>query len=177
MGSKVPGAVVTDPPTAKLPCAWIIRGSGLLLLVSCAPAEVKRQAVISQSAMKDFQCFLLMEFAPLTLRSKNFRFLFPGSCFCMIFPAICPSFLLENFSGNVDGGNRVRPASVKRQVSDGLDQLLLCHAVFARPDEVRPKLLWTVQGNQRSHSHQAPVTLRELRTLPDVAVQHVVSQL
>jgi hypothetical protein len=24
MGSKVPGAVVTDPPTAKLPCSWIV---------------------------------------------------------------------------------------------------------------------------------------------------------
>ena len=55
--------------------------------------------------------------------------------------------------------------------------LLLRHAIFARLDEVRPELVWTVQGNQRGHSHQASVTLRQLRTLPDVAVQHVVSQL
>src|SRR5437588_4113928 len=32
MGSKVPGAVVTDPPTAKLPCSWIISGSGPALV-------------------------------------------------------------------------------------------------------------------------------------------------
>src|SRR5439155_11319772 len=130
-------------------------GSGLLFFVSCALAEVKREAAMSQSAMKDFRCFLLMGFAPVILSS----------------------FLLENFLGNVDGVYRVRPAKVERQVSDGLGQLFLRHAVFARSHEVRPELFWTVQGNQRSHSHQASVALRQLRTFPDVAVQHVVSQL
>src|SRR5207244_12050822 len=62
MGSKVPGAVVTDPPTAKLPCSWIISGSDLLFRVSCAFAEVKRNAAISGSAMIDFRRFLLMKF-------------------------------------------------------------------------------------------------------------------
>jgi hypothetical protein len=31
MGSNVHGVVMTDPPRAKLPCSWIISGSGLLL--------------------------------------------------------------------------------------------------------------------------------------------------
>jgi hypothetical protein len=50
-------------------------------LVSCALAEIKRMAAISQSAMKDFRCLLLIEFAPAPLRSENFRLLFQGSCF------------------------------------------------------------------------------------------------
>jgi hypothetical protein len=44
MGSKVPGAVVTDPPTAKLPCSWIISSpgealDGLFLAHLTKPAE------------------------------------------------------------------------------------------------------------------------------------------
>src|SRR2546423_8696364 len=70
------------------------------------------------------------------------------------------SFLLENFPGDPDGAYRVRPARVERQVSDGLDQLFLRHAVFARLDEVRPELVWTVHRDQRGHRHQASVTLR-----------------
>jgi hypothetical protein len=60
MGSKVPGAVVTVPPTAKLPCSRIISGSGLFFPASCALAEVMKAAAISQSAMKDVRCFLLI---------------------------------------------------------------------------------------------------------------------
>src|SRR2546425_9295250 len=87
------------------------------------------------------------------------------------------SFLLENFPGDPDGAYRVRPARVERQVSDGLDQLLLRHAVFARLDEVRPELVWTVHRDQRGHRHETTVALRKLRTFPDVAVKYVVSQL
>src|SRR5690349_18783122 len=61
--------------------------SGLLFLVSCALAEVTRVAAISQSAMKDFRCFLLIEFPPVTLSSENFRLPFPDTCFCLISPA------------------------------------------------------------------------------------------
>jgi len=60
MGSKVPGAVMTEPPTAKLPCSWIISGPVLPFLVCCALAEAKRKAGISQSAMKDFRRLLLI---------------------------------------------------------------------------------------------------------------------
>jgi hypothetical protein len=60
--------------------------------------------------------------------------------------ALRNSFLLENFLGNCDGVYRIRPATVKGQVSDGLDQLLLGYAVFARFDEVRPELLWTFKA-------------------------------
>ena len=41
--------------------------SGWLFWVSCALAEVKRMAASSQNATKDFRCFLLIEFAPVTL--------------------------------------------------------------------------------------------------------------
>src|SRR5258708_37281123 len=93
MGSKVPGAVVTDPPTAKLPCSWIISGSGLLLLVSCAPAEVKRKTAISQRAMIDFRCCLLTECARVTLMAGDSRLLFPGFCFCLISPRLALGLL------------------------------------------------------------------------------------
>ncbi len=59
------------------------------------------------------------------------------------------TLLRENFFGYADGSDRVWPAGVKRQVSDGFDQLSLRRAVLARPDEVRPELVRTVQGNQR----------------------------
>ena len=39
-----------------------------------------------------------------------------------------------------DRGNRGGPASVKCEVSDGLDHLVLCHAMIARSGEVRAKL-------------------------------------
>jgi hypothetical protein len=89
--SKAPGAVVTDPPTAKLPCSRIISGPGLFFPASCALAELMKAAAISQSTMKDFRYFLLIGFALVTLRSENCRLLFPASYFCMISPAICPS--------------------------------------------------------------------------------------
>ena len=47
------------------------------------------------------------------------------------------SVLLEDVFGHGDRGDGVRPACVKRQVSDGLDQLLLRRAVFARSHEDR----------------------------------------
>jgi hypothetical protein len=62
-------------------------------------------------------------------------------------------------------------------VSDGLDQLLLRNAVLTRPDEVRTELVWTVHGYECGHRDQTSVTLRKLRTFPDIAVEHVVSQL
>ena len=37
--------------------------SGVLPLVSCALAEVRSMAGISQSAMRDFRCFLLIKVA------------------------------------------------------------------------------------------------------------------
>ena len=50
---------------------------------------------------------------------------------------------LEDFSGHSDGSYRVRPARVKRQMSDGFDQLVLRHTVFARLDEMRVELMTT----------------------------------
>src|SRR6516165_334350 len=41
-------------------------------------------------------------------------------------------FLLEDFFCDVDGVHGVRPATVERQMSDGLDQFLLRHAVCGR---------------------------------------------
>ena len=97
MGSNVPGAVTTDPPTAKLPCSWIISGSGLFLLVSCALAEVKREAATNESAMKDFQCFLLMGFAPITLgtRVQGCSFQFPAFAYDFSYES---SFVAHFFS-------------------------------------------------------------------------------
>jgi hypothetical protein len=46
------------------------------LLVSCALAEVKRNAAISQSAMTDFQRFLLMKFASVIVMFEDSMLLF-----------------------------------------------------------------------------------------------------
>src|SRR5437016_7311437 len=114
MGSKVPGAVVTDPPTAKLPCSWIISGSDLLFRVSCAFAEVKRNAAISGSAMIDFRRFLLMKFphCPSRRVTPGCSFHDPVFAWLSLAVAFRDSFLLENFLSNVDGvkmTNRGRP--------------------------------------------------------------------
>src|SRR2546423_14488479 len=77
------------------------------------------------------------------------------------------SLFLEYLLRHGDGGYGVRPASIKCQVSDGLDYLFLLHAILARLDEMRPKLVWSIHGNERSNRHQASVTLREFGTFPD----------
>jgi len=55
-------------PTAKLPCSWITSGSNLLLLVSCALAEVKSKTAINEAAMKVFRYFLFILHSPAMLR-------------------------------------------------------------------------------------------------------------
>lgn len=80
------------------------------------------------------------------------------------------SFLLENFLGHGDGAYRVRPARVERHVSNGLNQFLLCQTIVTRSRKVGAKLVGPVHRDQRSHRCQATVTLRELRTLPNVAI-------
>ena len=45
------------PPTAKLPCSWIVSGSNLLLFVSCAPAKEKGKIAIKKPAAKVFRHF------------------------------------------------------------------------------------------------------------------------
>ena len=49
-----------------------------------------------------------------------------------------PSVFLKDFLGHCNRGDRARPARVKRQVGDSLDQLLLGDAIFSRSDQVRP---------------------------------------
>ncbi len=55
-----PGPCFTVPPTAKLPCSWIIRGWGM----SCPPvvphAELRMPSEISVSALIAFRRFVLM---------------------------------------------------------------------------------------------------------------------
>jgi hypothetical protein len=60
---------VTVPPTGKLPCSWMISGSGLLLLVSCALAEVKMMTAMNDSAKRDFRCLLLIRCGPMVARA------------------------------------------------------------------------------------------------------------
>lgn len=56
--------VITEPPTAKLPCSWMISGSDLLPLFSCARAEVKTMAAMNESARSDLGCLVLIDFSP-----------------------------------------------------------------------------------------------------------------
>src|SRR3974390_242134 len=130
---------MTLPPTAKLPCSWMVSGSNLDFLISCALAEMRSTAAINEAAAKVFRLFL---FIRILLRA------IPRS-----------SLLIENFLGDGDGIYRVRPATVERQVSDGLYYLFLRNPVLPRPDQMRPKLFRTIQGNQRSHSDEASVAL------------------
>lgn len=64
---------MTVPPTAKLPCYRIISGSGLFLPASCALAAVIKAAAINQCAMKNFRCFLLIEFALWDTEAREFQ--------------------------------------------------------------------------------------------------------
>src|SRR5437773_8997533 len=67
--------------------AGVVACSGLLLLLSCALAAVKRKAAISENEVRVIRCFLLMEFTALNLQAQNSKLRFPDSCFCIISPA------------------------------------------------------------------------------------------
>ena len=84
------------------------------------------------------------------------------------------SFLLEDFFGHPDSRYGIRPTGVEGKVSDGFDQLVLRYAIFTRPREMRMELFRAVHGNERGHRNQASVTLRQLRSLPNVCVEDVV---
>lgn len=60
---------------------------------------------------------------------------------------------------------------------DGLDQLLLRQPILARSDEVRSKLVGTIEGNQCADGDQAAIALGKLRTLPHIAEEHAVREL
>ena len=45
--------MTTDPPTRKLPCSWIISGSGLLFFAACALAEANRVAAVERQREED----------------------------------------------------------------------------------------------------------------------------
>ena len=68
------------------------------------------------------------------------------------------------------------PPRVKREMRDHLDNLRLRHAILPGQREVGPKLVWTIERDESGDGHQAPVALRELRALPNVAIQDVVRQ-
>src|SRR2546425_10552306 len=61
MTSKVPGLVITVPPTAKLPCSWMISGTGLSFRLIVVHAEATMPAAISKSALNDLRCFAFIE--------------------------------------------------------------------------------------------------------------------
>src|SRR6266571_9132407 len=61
MASKVPGLVIAVPPTAKLPCSWMISGTGLSFRLIVVHAEATMPAAISKNALNDFRCFVFIE--------------------------------------------------------------------------------------------------------------------
>src|SRR6266571_6459474 len=54
MASKVPGLVIAVPPTAKLPCSWMISGTGLSFRLIVVHAEATMPAAISKSVSNAF---------------------------------------------------------------------------------------------------------------------------
>src|SRR6266568_4942898 len=71
-----PGAIPGQRLMTFVVIADVVACSGLLFLLSCALAAVKRKAATSESAMKDFRCFLPGEFAPVVLKIRGSRLLF-----------------------------------------------------------------------------------------------------
>lgn len=59
---------------------------------------------------------------------------------------------------------------------DGFDQRFLRDAVGAGKGEVGSKLVGAIHGDEGSHSDEAPVSLGQLRALPDITVEDVVCQ-
>jgi hypothetical protein len=62
-GSKVPGLVVTVPPTAKLPCSWITKGRGLAVSSAMALPAAMMPVEMSRSATVRVRRFGLMKFS------------------------------------------------------------------------------------------------------------------
>src|SRR6266446_330318 len=95
----------------------------------------------------------------------------------LLIPAPRWSVLLEYFFGYGDRGHRAGPAGVKRQVGNGLDQLVLRHAVLAREGQVGPKLVGSVHRDESADGNQAAIPRGQSRTRPHIPKQHVVSEL
>jgi len=68
-GSKVPGVLITVPPTAKLPCSWMISGAGSPFPPAIAVADTIMATEIRRRAVDNFRCFGLIEFAHQSLWS------------------------------------------------------------------------------------------------------------
>src|SRR5436305_9783989 len=58
-------------------------------------------------------------------------------------------------------------------MGDELDQLLLRHTILDGAREVKVHLLGLAEGDERRAGDEAPVALRQLRALPDVAEEHL----
>src|SRR5947207_2298945 len=80
MASKVPGLVITVPPTAKLPCSWMISGSRMSFRLVVVHAETITLVAISKSA-DDLRCFVSIDlslFSPSLLLVTRPLVLFVG---------------------------------------------------------------------------------------------------
>src|SRR6266545_4534096 len=95
----------------------------------------------------------------------------------LLMPAPRWSVLLEYFFGYGDRGHRAWPTGVERQVRNGLDQLVLRHAVLAREGQVGPKLVGSVHRDESADGNQAAIPRGQSRTRPHIPKQHVVSEL
>src|SRR3954471_22496539 len=94
-----------------------------------------------------------------------------------MFISFASSSFLEQLLRLGRGGKGARPARVEREMGNELDQLLLRHTVFDGAREVKVHLLGLPQGDERRAGDEAPVALRQLRALPDVAEEHLFGKL
>src|SRR5579859_1192258 len=85
----------------------------------------------------------------------------------------CPLLFREECLRAVHRRHRVRPTDVERQVGDHLDELLLRHSVLDRIREVEIHLLGLAARDECGAGHEAPITLRELTSLPHVGEQDI----
>src|SRR5829696_1732470 len=83
-------------------------------------------------------------------------------------------FLLEHVLGDEGGGHRGRPAGIEREVGDDFAQLGLGDAVVEGAFEMADQLLLPAERDQGRDHDQAAVALRQARTLPDIAEQHLL---
>ena len=51
-------------------------------------------------------------------------------------------------------------------MSDRFDEFFLLNPIFDSSAEMKPQLVGTIQGNQRSHCNEAAIPLRQLLPLP-----------
>src|ERR671935_1124345 len=83
----------------------------------------------------------------------------------------------KNLFGDERGAAGIWPAAIEGEVRDELDDLLALHAVVERAPQVPAQVVGLRERDERRNGDQAAITLRQARTLPDIAEYDLVGEL